>query len=83
MRKRLGGTLSELIDRVHAQGVKFGIWIEPEMVNEDSNLYREHPDWAIQIPGKLPVRSRNHDLFRLFEKRSQGINIFQSDLRSV
>ncbi len=54
--KKLGGTLSERIDRVHAQGVKFGIWIEPEMVNEDSNLYREHPDWAIQIPGKLPVR---------------------------
>ncbi len=47
--KKLGGTLSELIDRVHAQGVKFGIWIEPEMVNEDSNLYREHPDWAIQF----------------------------------
>ena len=38
---------------------KFGIWIEPEMVNEDSNLYREHPDWAIRIPEKLPVRSRN------------------------
>ncbi len=70
--KKLGGTLSELIRRVHAQGVKFGIWIEPEMVNEDSNLYREHPDWAIQIPGKLPVRSRNQLTFRLFEKRSAG-----------
>ena len=44
---------------MHNQGVKFGIWIEPEMVNEDSDLYRAHPDWAIQIPGKKPVRSRN------------------------
>ena len=32
--------------------MKFGIWIEPEMINEDSDLYRAHPDWAIQIPGK-------------------------------
>ncbi len=53
--KKLGGSLAELITRVHNQGVKFGIWIEPEMVNEDSDLYRVHPDWAIQIPGKKPV----------------------------
>ena len=73
--KKLGGTLSELIDRVHAQGVKFGIWIEPEMVNEDSNLYREHPDWAIQIPGKLPVRSRNQLLLD-FSRKEVRDNIF-------
>ena len=57
--KKLGGSLADLITRVHEQGVKFGIWIEPEMVNEDSDLYRAHPDWAIRIPGKKPVRSRN------------------------
>ena len=57
--KKLQGSLADLINRVHDQGVKFGIWIEPEMVNEDSDLYRTHPDWAIQIPGKKPVRSRN------------------------
>ena len=57
--EKLGGTLTKLIERVNAEGVKFGIWIEPEMVNEDSELYREHPDWAITIPGRKPVRSRN------------------------
>ena len=57
--EKLGGTLEQLIDRVHAEGVKFGIWLEPEMVNEDSDLYRAHPDWAIQIPGRKPVRMRN------------------------
>ena len=57
--EKLGGTLTKLIERVNAEGVKFGIWIEPEMVSEDSDLYREHPDWAITSPGRKPVRSRN------------------------
>ena len=57
--EKLGGTLTKLIERVNAEGVKFGIWIEPEMVSEDSDLYREHPEWAITIPGRKPVRSRN------------------------
>lgn len=57
--EKLGGTLAQLIDRVHGEGMKFGIWFEPEMVNEDSDLYRAHPDWVIQIPGRKPVRSRN------------------------
>ena len=57
--EKLGGTLTKLIERVNAEGVKFGIWIEPEMVSEDSDLYREHPDWAITIPDRKPVRSRN------------------------
>ncbi|MBO5472434.1 MAG: alpha-galactosidase [Lachnospiraceae bacterium] len=57
--KKLGCTLKELTDKVNEFGVKFGIWIEPEMVSEDSALYREHPDWAMRIPGREPVRSRN------------------------
>ena len=57
--EKLGGTLTKLIERVNAEGVKFGIWIEPEMVSEDSDLYREHPEWAITIPGRKPVHSRN------------------------
>ena len=39
--------------------MKFGIWIEPEMVNEDSDLYRAHPDWAMHIPGRDPARCRS------------------------
>ncbi len=57
--EKLGCTLGELITRINGLGVKFGIWIEPEMVNEDSDLYRAHPDWVLQIPGRKPVRSRN------------------------
>jgi Alpha-galactosidase len=57
--EKLGCTLGELIQRINAIGIKFGIWIEPEMVSEDSDIYRNHPDWAIQIPGRKPVRARN------------------------
>ena len=39
--------------------MKFGLWIEPEMVNEDSELFRKHPDWAFRIPGRMPVMGRN------------------------
>lgn len=57
--KKLGGTLTELSEKIHALGMKFGLWMEPEMVNEDSDLYRAHPDWAFAIPGKKPCRCRN------------------------
>ena len=57
--KKLGGTLGNLIKGINDLGVKFGIWIEPEMVSEDSDLYRKHPDWALTVPGRNPVRSRN------------------------
>lgn len=56
--KKLGCTLKELTEKVNSLGIKFGIWIEPEMISEESELYREHPDWAIQIPGRRPVRGR-------------------------
>lgn len=57
--KKLCGTLSELVKEVHDMGLSFGLWFEPEMISEDSDLYREHPDWALTIPGRKPVRSRN------------------------
>lgn len=57
--KKLGCTLGELIEKVNEKGVQFGIWIEPEMVSEDSGLYRQHPDWVLRIPGREPVRCRN------------------------
>ncbi|WFR58632.1 alpha-galactosidase [Anaerocolumna sp. AGMB13025] len=56
--KKLGTTLKELTDQVNAAGLKFGIWFEPEMVNEDSDLYRKHPDWCLQIPGRPVTRCR-------------------------
>ncbi|MGF0031819.1 alpha-galactosidase [Bariatricus sp. SGI.154] len=56
--KKLGCTLGELSDQIHDLGMQFGIWFEPEGINEDSDLYRAHPDWALQVPGKSPCRSR-------------------------
>ncbi len=50
--KKLGGTLKALAEDINAMGLKFGLWFEPEMISEDSNLYREHPDWALRIPGR-------------------------------
>ena len=57
--EKLGGSLESLVNRVNAMGLKFGLWIEPEMISEDSRLYREHPDWAFVVPGRKPVRSRD------------------------
>ncbi len=51
--------LGPLIDHVRGLGMTFGIWVEPEMVNPDSELYRAHPDWAMTVPGYDPVLSRN------------------------
>lgn len=56
--RKLGCSLGELTRRVNDLGVRFGLWIEPEMVSEDSELFRTHPDWALRIPGRCPVRSR-------------------------
>lgn len=56
---KLGESLGSLIQRINGLGVKFGIWIEPESINEDSELYREHPDWVLSVPGRSPIRARN------------------------
>ena len=56
---KLGCSLRELSEKVHALGMSFGLWFEPEMVNEDSDLYRAHPDWALTDPGRRPMVARN------------------------
>ena len=56
--KLLGG-LQTLINRCKRNGMRFGLWFEPECVNEDSDLYRAHPDWAIGKTGVEPCRHRN------------------------
>ena len=55
---KLKGGLNTLVEKVKSYGMKFGIWFEPEMVSEDSELYRAHPDWAIKIPNRKPTRGR-------------------------
>ncbi len=56
--KKLGCTLQELAERITKEGIQFGIWVEPEGISEDSDLYRKHPDWAVGIPGRKPCLSR-------------------------
>ena len=73
--EKLGCTLGELIGKINDMGLKFGIWIEPEMVNEDSDLYREHPDWAFVIPGRRPNRSR-HQLVLDFSRKEVVDHIY-------
>jgi alpha-galactosidase len=57
--KKIKCGLTELVRQINALGMKFGIWFEPEMVSEDSDLFRAHPDWVMEIPGRKAVRSRN------------------------
>jgi len=56
--KKLEGGLKHLVDEVNKLGMKFGIWFEPEMISPDSELYKAHPDWAIQIAGLPMTQSR-------------------------
>lgn len=56
---KIGGPLGQLISAVNDAGLQFGIWMEPEMVSEDSELYHDHPDWVLAIPGKAPVIGRH------------------------
>lgn len=65
---KIKGGLPELVNRINNLGMAFGIWIEPEMVSPDSDLYRAHPDWAIRIPERTPGLCRNQyvlDLSRI------------------
>jgi len=49
---KIKGGLKSLVERINVVGMKFGIWLEPEMISPDSELYRAHPDWPIQISGR-------------------------------
>ncbi|MEU0841902.1 alpha-galactosidase [Streptomyces sp. NPDC005962] len=57
--------LGPLADEVHALGMRFGIWVEPEMVNADSDLYRAHPDWVQHHPGRTRTEFRNQLVLNL------------------
>lgn len=57
--EKLPGGLQYLADEVNKLGMHFGLWMEPEMISPDSDLYRAHPDWAIQVPGRTAGLCRN------------------------
>ena len=57
--------LNPMIEKINALGLDFGIWIEPEMVNPNSDLYREHPDWVFHYPNRTRHEGRNQLLLNL------------------
>jgi alpha-galactosidase len=57
--------LKPLIDKVHSLNMDFGLWVEPEMVNPDSDLYRAHPDWVLNFPGRPRTEQRNQLVLNL------------------
>ncbi len=67
-RKKLPNGLKGLAEKIHSKGMKFGLWLEPEMVSQKSRLYAEHPDWCIHIPGRIPVEGRNQLVLDLTRK---------------
>ena len=69
--KKIKCGLTELVRQINDLGMKFGIWFEPEMVSEDSDLFRAHPDWAMEIPGRHAVRSRNQLVLDVGRKEVQ------------
>lgn len=75
--KKLPNGIDGLAKKVNELGMDFGIWIEPEMVNVDSKLYRAHPDWVMQIPGKPHSEGRNQ---RILDFSNPQVVTYMTDL---
>jgi len=71
-KKKLPSGITGLANKINKIGLDFGIWVEPEMINPDSDLYRNHPDWAIQHPSRKPSLGRNQLI----------LDLTRSDVRS-
>lgn len=69
--KKLEGGLKPIIERCKKNGMKFGLWFEPEMISEDSDLYRAHPDYCIHVDGIVPTRSRDQLVLDMTRKQVQ------------
>ena len=67
-KNKLPSGLSGLAKKINKLGLKFGLWVEPEMVNEGSNLYKAHPDWAIKANNRKPALGRNQLVLDLTKK---------------
>ena len=74
--EKLPGGLGELIRQVNAEGLKFGIWYEPEMISPDSDLYRTHPDWCLKINGRARSISRSQYVLDM-SRQDVRDNIFE------
>ena len=76
-REKLPDGLKGVSKKIREMGLLFGLWVEPEMVNEDSDLYRAHPQWAVRIPGKDHALGRNQMLLDLTNKEVQDYIVEQ------
>ena len=79
--KKLPNGISGLAEKIHKLGLQFGIWVEPEMVNEDSDLYRAHPEYAMSIPGRENSLGRNQMLLDL--TNPEVIEYVKDSMRAV
>ena len=70
-RKKLPLGIKGISEKIHAMGMGFGLWVEPEMVNVDSDLYRAHPDWTLEIPGQPHSEGRNQRILDLSRQEVQ------------
>ena len=70
-KKKLPNGIKGIADKINKLGMQFGIWVEPEMVSVNSNLYRKHPDWALQIPDRPHSEGRNQRMLDLGRKDVQ------------
>ena len=73
---KLQGTLKSLAERINNEGLKFGIWFEPECISEDSELYKAHPDYAFKIPNREAQVSRNQYILD-FSRKEVCDNIYE------
>lgn len=79
--EKLGMSLGDLIERVNGLGLKFGIWIEPEAISQNSVLFQKHPDWAYVIPGRNPENSRSQLVLDF--SRKEVVNAIFSQICAV
>ncbi len=80
-KEKLPNGIGGLAKKIEAMGLKFGLWIEPEMINKESELYRKHPDWAIHTPGRKMSHGRNQ--FVLDYSRKQVVEYIYEAISEV
>lgn len=73
---KITGGLTNFSREVHDKGLKFGIWVEPEMVSENSELFQKHPDWILRVPKRPAARGRDQFVLDLSRKDVQE-NLYQ------
>lgn len=83
--KKLGGSLENIVKKINDLGLKFGLWFEPEMISEKSELYRKHPDWAVKAPNREAYVGRNQFVLDLTRKevREYIVEAVSSILKSA